>query len=197
VIFASLFTAASRTRHRHVRQHRHRFVPKSLAPQRTRRGDGHRLPQFPPGQQLGVDRRNLGQHRLHLHSVTHPSVFACGFVALPPRWQAGFAIKMANPNRTVVQNLHSLSVATLRDILSSEMAHDSEYDISTDRRGARLARRTRHDAPAVRSVGRLSPTSAPATWSWRRSSLWKPQSRRRTSPHAPGGDAPPTPFEGD
>jgi hypothetical protein len=47
----------------------------------------------------------------------------------------GFAIKMANPNRTVVQNLHSLSVATLRDILSSEMAHDGEYDISTDRRG--------------------------------------------------------------
>jgi hypothetical protein len=77
------------------------------------------------------------------------------------------------------------------------MAHDGEYDISTDRRGARLARRDRHDAPAVRSVGRLSPTSAPATWSWRRSSLWKPQSRRRTSPHAPGGDAPPTPFEGD
>jgi hypothetical protein len=96
VIFASLFTAASRTRHRHVRQHRHRFVPKSLAPQRTRRGDGHRLPQFPPGQQLGVDPRSLGQHRLHLHSVTHPSVFACGFVALPPRWQTGFAIKMAN-----------------------------------------------------------------------------------------------------
>jgi hypothetical protein len=36
-----------------------------------------------------------------------------------------------------------------------------------------------------------------ATWSWRRSASWKPQSRRRTSPHGPGGDAPPTPFEGD
>jgi hypothetical protein len=32
VIFASLFTAASRTRHRHVRQHRHRFVRKASPP---------------------------------------------------------------------------------------------------------------------------------------------------------------------
>ena len=32
----------------------------------ARRGGGHRLPQLPPGQQLGVDRRDLRQHRLDL-----------------------------------------------------------------------------------------------------------------------------------
>jgi hypothetical protein len=50
---------------------RHRFGPHGPGQHGTRQGGGHRLRQFPPGQQLGIDRRDLRQHHLDLRAPRH------------------------------------------------------------------------------------------------------------------------------
>src|SRR5438477_514282 len=62
VILCSPFTAASQHADGHVGQRRHRLGPRGPG----QHGGAHRLPQLSAGQQLGIDRRDLRQHRLDL-----------------------------------------------------------------------------------------------------------------------------------
>jgi transposase InsO family protein len=72
VIFPSQFIAAAlQRRHRHVGQHRHRLDPENPGQHAGRGGGVHRLSQLPPGQQLGVDRRDLRQHGWECSTSKH------------------------------------------------------------------------------------------------------------------------------
>ena len=68
------FTGASQHADGHVGQRRHRLGPRGPG----QHGGGHRLPQLPPGQQLGVDRRDLRQHRLGLLSPAQVAAYHPG-----------------------------------------------------------------------------------------------------------------------